>query len=155
MDRVEVGARKQALGEGVADAATERVDPVFFRMAVGRVVDPLAAAALAAVRTEGVLEPRAPRVDQEVAAFQQQVEGLKPVQNQVARPPGDEPRAEHLRADTLGGAGKAHRQLVNTGRNCRAFSGARAPRGFLARRNGAFHIECHDDGTRCGARSPL
>ena len=32
-----------------------------------------------------------------------------------------------LPISTLGGAGKAHREVVNTGRNCRAFSGARAP----------------------------
>src|SRR5271166_1357951 len=78
MDRLEVWAWHQALGEGVADTAAERVDQVFFGMAVGRVVDPLAAAALATVGLEGVLQPRAPRVDQEVAAFQQQVEGLEP-----------------------------------------------------------------------------
>ena len=48
MDGAEVGRWHQALGKGVADAAAERVDHVFFRMAVGRVVDPLAAAALAA-----------------------------------------------------------------------------------------------------------
>ncbi len=91
MDRLEVGPWHQAVGEGVADAAAERVDQVFFGMAVRRLVDPLAAAAPAAVRLEGLLQPRAPRVDQEVAAFQQQVEGLEPVQNQVVRPPGNEP----------------------------------------------------------------
>jgi hypothetical protein len=37
-------------------------------MAVGWVVDPLAAAALAGVRLEGIPQPRAPRVDQEIAA---------------------------------------------------------------------------------------
>ena len=69
MDRVKAGPWRQALGEGIANAAAERVDHVFFGMAVGRVVDRFAAAALAAVRLEGVLEPRAPRVDHEVAAF--------------------------------------------------------------------------------------
>jgi hypothetical protein len=59
MDPVKAGTWRQALGEGIADAAAERVDQVFFGMAVGRVVDPLAATALAAVRLEGVLEPRA------------------------------------------------------------------------------------------------
>ena len=52
MDRLEVRPWHQALGEGVADAAAERVDQVFFGMAVRRAVDPLAAAALAAVRLE-------------------------------------------------------------------------------------------------------
>src|SRR5271157_4982809 len=59
MDRVEVGPCHQALGQGVADATAERVDQVFLGMAVGGVIDPLAAAALAAVRLEGVLQPRA------------------------------------------------------------------------------------------------
>jgi hypothetical protein len=49
VDGAEVGRWHQALGKGVADAAAERVDHVFFGMAVGRVVDPLAAAALASV----------------------------------------------------------------------------------------------------------
>ncbi len=52
MDRLEVGPWHQAVGEGVADAAAERVDQVFFGMAVRRAVDPLAAAAPAAVRLE-------------------------------------------------------------------------------------------------------
>jgi hypothetical protein len=56
-------------------------------VAVGRVVDPLAAAALAAVRLEGVLPPRAPRVDQEVTAFQEQIHGLEPVRNWPFRLP--------------------------------------------------------------------
>ena len=53
MDRLEFGPWHQAVGEGVADAAAERVDHVIFGMAVGRVIDPFAAAALAAVRLEG------------------------------------------------------------------------------------------------------
>ena len=96
MDRLQLGPRHQARGERVANAAAERVDQVFFRVAVGRVVDPLAASALTAVCLEGVLQSRAPRVDQEVAAFQEQIQGLEPVQNQVARPAGDQPRAKHL-----------------------------------------------------------
>ena len=88
MDRLEVGPWHQALGEGVADAAAERVDQVFFGMAVGRVVDPLAAAALAAVRTEGVLQPRAPRVDQEVAA---RIEAGTTVARPPAAPRGPRP----------------------------------------------------------------
>jgi hypothetical protein len=96
MDRLEVWAWHQALGEGVADAAAERVDHVFFGMAVGRVVDPLAAAALASVSLKGVPQPRAPWVDQQVAAFQQQVKHLEAVQNRVAWPPRDKARAEYL-----------------------------------------------------------
>jgi len=96
METAEVELRRQTFRKGVADAAAERVDHVFFGMAVGRVVDQLAAAALASVRLESILEPHAPRVDQEVAALQQQVDGIEHVQNPVARPPGDQPRAEHL-----------------------------------------------------------
>jgi hypothetical protein len=61
---------------------------------------------------------------------------------------------ETTRTDTLRGGGKAHREVVNIGRNCPAFSVARAPRRFLARRRWAFPIEYPDYGTRCGARSP-
>jgi hypothetical protein len=96
MDSAEVGWWRQALGKGVADAAAERVDNVFFGMAIGRIVDPLAAAALASVGLKGVPQPRAPWVDQQVAAFQQQVKHLEPVQNQLARPQRDKARAEHL-----------------------------------------------------------
>ena len=53
VDGAEVGWWHQALGKGVADAAAERVDHVFFGMAVGRVVDPLAASALASVVLKG------------------------------------------------------------------------------------------------------
>ena len=60
MDGAEVGRWHQALGKAVADAAAERVDHVFFGMAVGRVVDPRAAAALASVGLQGVPQPRAP-----------------------------------------------------------------------------------------------
>jgi hypothetical protein len=49
MDTAEVGFGHQAFGKGIANAAAERVDQVFFGMAVGREVDPLAAAALPAV----------------------------------------------------------------------------------------------------------
>ena len=49
VDRPEVGWCHQAFGKGVADAAAERVDHVFFGMAVGRVVDPRAASAMASV----------------------------------------------------------------------------------------------------------
>ena len=102
-DGAQFAVGDQAFGEGVANTAAERVDHVFFGMAIGRVVDPLAAAALAAVRLEGVLEPRAPRVDQLVAAFQQEVECLEPVQNEVGRPPGDQPRAEDPLVFRVGG----------------------------------------------------
>jgi hypothetical protein len=77
MHRPETRFRPQAIGKCIAHAAAHRIDQVFFRMAVGRVVDPFAAAALAAVRLEGVLQPRAPRVDREVAAFHQQVDSAR------------------------------------------------------------------------------
>ena len=70
MDLVEVKRGRDALGHGIANAAAERVHHVFFRMAIGREIDPLAAAALAAVVSERVLQPRAPRVDRQVAGFQ-------------------------------------------------------------------------------------
>jgi hypothetical protein len=64
MDSAEVGRWHQALRKGVADAAAERVDHVFFGMTVGRVVDPLASPALASVSLKGVPQPRAPWVEQ-------------------------------------------------------------------------------------------
>ncbi len=41
---------------GVADAAAERVHEIFFRMAIGREFDPLAAAALADVVADHALK---------------------------------------------------------------------------------------------------
>jgi hypothetical protein len=43
---------------------------------------------------------------------------------------------ETTRADMLCGAGRTLREVVNTHRNCRAFSDARAPSAFLARQKG-------------------
>ena len=56
MDSRHAGRERIAVGHGVANAAAERVHHVFFRMAIGREVDPLAAAALAAVVSERVLQ---------------------------------------------------------------------------------------------------
>jgi hypothetical protein len=53
MDPRNVGRQRIALGQCVANAAAERIDHVFFRMAVGREVDPLAAPALAAKEKNG------------------------------------------------------------------------------------------------------
>ena len=111
IDGLQRGTRHQVRGERVANATAERVDHVFFRKAVGRVVDPLATSALTAVCLEGVLQSRAPRVDQEVAAFQEQIEGLEPIQ--ISTRAGE------------------HRP------NFSAVSGAHAPRGFSTRPNGA------------------
>jgi len=86
IDAGEVERGRGDFGQGVANAAAERVDQVFFGMAIGRLVDPLAAAALPAVVSERVLEARAPRVDQEVAGVQEQLDGVEPVQDQVKRP---------------------------------------------------------------------
>jgi len=44
MDAGEVERGRAVVRQGVADAAAERVDQVFFRMAVGRLVEPLTAA---------------------------------------------------------------------------------------------------------------
>src|SRR5262249_5384327 len=95
MDRAELGSGHQAFGKGVANAATQRVDEVFLGMVVGREVDPPAAAALAAVALESDLQPQAPRVNQEVAGFQQYFERLEPVEDHVLRPASEEARAEH------------------------------------------------------------
>ena len=102
MDLVKVGRGRTALGQGIANAAAERVDQVFFRMAIGREVDPLAAAALPAVVSKRVPQPRAPRVDRQVAGVEEQLEGVEPVQDQVPRPPGEDSRAEGFNGPTLG-----------------------------------------------------
>jgi hypothetical protein len=68
MDRAEIGFGHQAFGKGVANAAAERVDQVFFGMGVSREVDLLAAAALPAVSLESGFQPHAPRVDQKFPA---------------------------------------------------------------------------------------
>ena len=47
-DLVNPGQRCQAIGHRIANAAAEGVHHVFFRMAIGREVDPLATPALAA-----------------------------------------------------------------------------------------------------------
>ena len=90
MDPREPGLGRADLGQGVANAAAERVHHVFFGMAIGRVVQPLAAAALPAVVSERVLQPRAPRVDRQVAGLEQQLDGVEPVQDPVARPVGED-----------------------------------------------------------------
>jgi hypothetical protein len=62
MDAAQLTVGHGVLREGVASATAERVERVecvFFGMAVGRVVNPLTAAALAAVGLEGILELRA------------------------------------------------------------------------------------------------
>ncbi len=79
MDRAKLGFGHQAFGKGVANAAAECVDQVFFGMGVGRVIDPLAAAALPGVGLESSFQPHAPRVNQKVTRFEQQVERLEPV----------------------------------------------------------------------------
>jgi hypothetical protein len=67
MDLVKVGRGRTVPRQGITNAAAERVDQVFFQMAIGREVDPLAAAALPAVVSERVLQPRAQWVDRQVA----------------------------------------------------------------------------------------
>ncbi len=67
-----------------------------------------AAAALPAIVSERVLQPRAPRVDRQVAGFQEQLDGVEPVQDQVLRPPGEDSRAEHPLV--LGVGGRAQRR---------------------------------------------
>ncbi len=74
---------RQAVGHRVANAAAKGVHHVFFRMTVGREVDPLATPALAAVVAKRVLQLQAPRVDLQVAGFQQVFDGVEPIQNQV------------------------------------------------------------------------
>jgi hypothetical protein len=96
MDRAEVGIGHKAFRKGIANAVAERVDQVFLGMAIGREVDPLAAAPLPAVRLESGFQPHASGVDQEVAGLKEEVEGLQAVQNHVVRPAGEDPRAEHL-----------------------------------------------------------
>jgi hypothetical protein len=84
----------QAVGHRVANAAAEGVHHVFFRMAVGWEIDPLATAALAGVVSKCVLQLRAARMDLQVAGFEQVFDRVEPVQNQVLRPTGDDSRAE-------------------------------------------------------------
>jgi len=79
MDSSEVERGRAAIRQSVANAAAERVDQVFFRMAVGGLVQPLTAATLAAVISERVLQVRAPRVDDQVAGVQEQLDGVEPV----------------------------------------------------------------------------
>ena len=128
IDRLQLGPRHQARGERVANATAERVDQVFFRVAVGRVVDPLATSALTAVCLEGVLQSRAPRVDQEVAAFQEQIQGLEPIQIS--------PRAGE------------HRPNFSGGFRCTCATGL-----FDSPERGA-DIGYQDRGRRCGSCSP-
>jgi len=56
-------------------------------MAIGREVEPLAAAALLAVVSERLLQLRAPGMDRQVVGLQQQLDGVEPVQDLVLRPP--------------------------------------------------------------------
>ena len=72
----EAGRWHQSIGKGVADAAASASIMSSSVWPASRVVDPLAAAALASVGLKGVPQPRAPWVDQQVAAFQQQVKHL-------------------------------------------------------------------------------
>ena len=119
-DLMDLGARCQAPRHGIANAAAERVHQVFFRMAIGREVDPLAAPALAAIVSERVLQPHAPRVDHQVAGFQKVLEDVEPVQDQVLRPPGDDARAEHPLV--LGVGRRAERRSSRRGRVERTWS---------------------------------
>jgi hypothetical protein len=66
VDLVDPGPGREARGHCIANAAAERVHQVFFRMAVGREVDPLTTPALAAVISKRVLQAQAPRVDDQV-----------------------------------------------------------------------------------------
>jgi hypothetical protein len=79
MNPWEVRRHRVALGECVANAAAECIDQVFFRMAVGREVDPLTTPALAAITTERLFQPRAARVHDQVAGVQKQLNGVETV----------------------------------------------------------------------------
>ena len=82
--------RRAPLGQYVATAPAERVHHVFLRMSVSREIDPLTPAALLAVVSKSLLEPHAPRVNRQAALVQQQLDGVKPVQDLVGRPPPDD-----------------------------------------------------------------
>ena len=103
MDPRQIRRQSNAPRQGIANTAAERVDHVFFRMAVGREVNPLAAPALPAVVSERVSQAHAPGVDCQVAGFQKQLEGIEPVQDQMLRPPGEDSRAEHPLVFGVGG----------------------------------------------------
>jgi hypothetical protein len=68
-----------ALGQRVAHAAAEHIDQNLFRVAIGRKVDPLDAPALPAVILEGGSQRFAPRVDDQIAGFQEQLERVEPI----------------------------------------------------------------------------
>jgi hypothetical protein len=95
MDPREAGRERIAVGQCIANAAAERVHQVFFRMAIGREIDPLAAAALAAVVSKRLFQMSAARMDHQIASVQEALDGVEPVQHQVLRPPGDDSRAKH------------------------------------------------------------
>ena len=88
MDLLEPGHDHGAFGQGVADSAAERVHEVFLGMAVGREVEPFAAAALLAIVAKRVLQPDAPRVKDQVVVLQQQLDRVEPVQDYVTAASG-------------------------------------------------------------------
>ena len=84
------------------------IHQVFFGMAIGREVQPVAAAALPAIVSERVLEAGAPRVDGQVAVVQQHLNGIEPVQDLVVRPPSEGSLAED--EFVLGVGGRTNRR---------------------------------------------
>ena len=114
MNPRQAGRERIALGKCIANAAAERVHQVFFRMPIGREVDPLAAAALAAVVSKSVPQMSAARMDHQVPGVQQALDGVEPVQHQVLRPPGEDSRAKHPLVFGVGG--RAERRSSRRGR---------------------------------------
>ncbi len=127
---VELAGLRAALGESVADAAAEGVDQVFVGMLrVGRLVEPIAAAAGAGVVLQGRLQVDAPRVDLQESLVEQQLELIQPVGDPVPRPVRraalpEYPRelAERRRADARPG-----RRTPGPAGPCRPGPGRAAP----------------------------
>ncbi len=115
MDLAEVERGHTPFGQRIANAAAERVDPVFFRVAIGREIDPLPPpTVLAALVSEPIPQVRTPRVDRQAAVQEEQLDGVEPVQNQVLRPAGEDSRAEDPLV--LGIGGRAERRSGRRGR---------------------------------------
>ena len=143
MDPRQAGRDRIVGRQYVADAAAERIHQVFFRMAIGREIDPLAPAALAAVVLKRLLQMSAARMDEQVAGVQKALDGVEPVQHQVHRPPGEDSRAKHPLV--FGVSRRAQRRSSRRGRVDANLINAAATGELIGQRlDGAGIFQAHD-----------